>query len=271
MNFWIMVQLILNLIFLAGIIFLLINRKQTYREDQKFSKGLQLLQTKISVLEDLSDQTDDQVRSLTKLLEDKYREIQGLLVEADQQIQKMEEVAQNTMNRLHSVEGMPQSTEQGSMNKYVKAAQMAHSGASMDEILQSVDLTRGEVELVMAMNKDNLVFNQHQLPLWVNPDMAAAPQESTIGAEFLKALKGKPSFIENSATHPARGESPSNTHQVAAQQLAKTQGDNLANTRGAVKNQAPQAKGNSNSEISTIYQNGKALNIKPFEFKRIQV
>lgn len=257
MNVWILVQSVLNLVFLAGIVFLLIHRKQTHREDQKFSKGLQILQTKISVLEDLSDQTDDQVRSLTKLLEDKYREIQSLLAESDQQIQQMEEIAQNTMSRLQSAGSMPQSSEQGSMNKYVKAAQMAHSGASMDEILKAVDLTRGEVELVMAMNKDQLVFNQHKLPMWVNPDLADSPQESSIGAEFLKALKTNP------VTPNANSISSANMNSTLETSSLPKMGAATAVTAAA--NTKP-----INTQSATIQQNGKTLNVKPFEFRKIQ-
>ncbi|MFN8791733.1 MAG: DUF2802 domain-containing protein [Bdellovibrionales bacterium] len=246
MNIWILGQLVLNLIFLAGIVYLLIHRKQSHREDQKFSKGLQLLQTKISVLEDLSDQTDDQVRSLTKLLEDKYREIQSLLVESDRQIQKMEEIAQNTMSRLQSSEGNPLAADPA-MNKYVKAAQMAHSGASMEEILKTVDLTRGEVELIVAMNKDQLVFNQHRLPLWVDPDKAAAPQESTIGAEFLKALK-----------------TPSAAPAPAGQANTRSQGAGFETASSNAQSSKPAFQAG-----ALIPQNGKTLNVKPFEFRKI--
>ena len=192
MNIWIVVQLMVNLLFFAGMIFLLINRKQSEKDDQKFSKGLQLLQNKISVIEDLSDQTDEQVRSLTLLLEAKYREIQGLLVESDQQIQKMEEVAKNIWEQVEStsaVMGNQSSTEVQSMNKYVKAAQMANAGKSIEDVIREIDITRGEAELIVAMNKDQLTFNQNTLPLWVQPEKAAAPQESTVGAEFLKAIK----------------------------------------------------------------------------------
>lgn len=255
MNVWILVQLFLNLIFLAGIVFLLIHRKQTHREDQKFSKGLQLLQTKISVLEDLSDQTDEQVRSLTKILEEKYREIQSLLVESDQQIQRMEEIAQNTLSRMESGEINPMANnDKSSMNKYVKAAQMANSGASLDEIMRTVDLTRGEAELVVAMNKDQLVFNKNQLPLWVNPEKAAAPQESSsIGAEFLKALKNTP---------PMESNVPASTGSVQTQQASTALSPKPTATSASL------AK-NMISDTAIIQQNGKTLSVKPFEFKKI--
>lgn len=192
MTIWIVAQTMVNLVLFAGLVFLLISRKQNQKEDQKFSKGLQLLQNKISVLEDLSDQTDEQVQTLTQLLEGKYREIQGLLVESDQQIQKMEEIARNIWNQVQSADSLKNSTETQNMNKYVKAAQMANSGRSIDEITREIDITRGEAELIVAMNKDQLTFNQNTLPLWVQPEAAPAPQPTSIGMEFIKALKQNP-------------------------------------------------------------------------------
>jgi uncharacterized protein YoxC len=228
MNIWIVVQLMFNLIFIAGILFLLINRKQTEKDDSKFSKGLQILQNKISVLEDLSDQTDEQVRSLTQLLEAKYREIQGLLVESDQQISKMEEIASNIWQQVESsssVMGNQTSTEVQSMNKYVKAAQMAHSGKSIEEIIREIDITRGEAELIVAMNKDQLTFNQNTLPLWVQPDKAMAPQASTIGAEFLKALKVGPASENLSGLKSHNG--GSNLHENMTSTLNSTVNSNM--------------------------------------------
>lgn len=206
MNIWIVVQLMVNLVLFAGILFLLINRKQTQKDDSKFSKGLQILQNKISVLEDLSDQTDEQVRSLTSLLEAKYREIQGLLVESDQQIQKMEEIAKNIWNQVESADGAGTRTsnETQSMNKYVKAAQMANNGKTIEDVIKEIDITRGEAELIVAMNKDQLTFNQNSLPLWIQPEKAAAPQTSTVGAEFLKALRTTPAPAQVTATPAAQ-------------------------------------------------------------------
>lgn len=214
MNIWVIVQLMVNLVFFAGILFLLINRKQSQKDDQKFSKGLQILQNKISVLEDLSDQTDEQVRTLTQLLEAKYREVQGLLVESDQQIQKMEEIARDIGTRIESSSmtiGNQSPYEVQSMNKYVKAAQLAHAGKSIEDLVQEIDITRGEAELIVAMNKDQLTFNQATLPLWVQPDKAAAPQTSTVGMEFIKALKSGNAGNLSTSTSSAPATMPAST------------------------------------------------------------
>jgi hypothetical protein len=201
MSLWIVLQLIVNLILFAGLVFLFIFRQQNEKEDQKLSKGLQLLQNKISVLEDLSDQTDEQVRSLTQLLEGKYKEIQGLLVESDQQIQRMEEIAKRVWDQLQTSGSFKGSAEVDNMNKYVKAAQMAHQGSSIEDIIREIDMTRGEAELIVAMNRDQLTFNQKSLPAWVEPQKAAPPQPTSIGMEFIKALKKEPT--------PSQGASPS--------------------------------------------------------------
>ncbi len=246
MSIWIVLQLMANLIFLAGILFLLVSRKKNQKDDQKFSKGLQLLQNKISVLEDLSDQTDQQVRSLTQLLEAKYKEIQGLLVESDQQIQKMEEIARNIWSQVESASALgsvEKASEAQSMNKYVKAAQMAHSGQKVEDIIQEIDLTRGEAELIVAMNKDKLTFNQNSLPLWVQPDKAPAPQASTVGAEFIKALK---------QTTPAS---------VTSAQVSST----AMPPKQEIQTQKPPAP-----EVA-VQKTKNEPKIRPFEFRRIEL
>lgn len=171
MSVWIILQMAVNFILFAGIVTLLILRKVSQKEDHRFSKGLQLLQSKIAILEDLSDQTDSQVKTLTKLLEEKYKEIQAILIETDQQILRMEEVAENTWKQIQST-GVPvDNSDKQNLSKYVKAAQMTHSGSGVDDILKNVDLTRGEVELIYAMNRDNLVFNQNSLPAWIKTEV----------------------------------------------------------------------------------------------------
>ena len=60
------------------------------QEDQRLSKGLQLLQSKLAVLEDLSDRTEIQVNQLIAILEGKIKDIQAKLIDADKVIGKIE-------------------------------------------------------------------------------------------------------------------------------------------------------------------------------------
>jgi len=231
MSVWIIIQLAVNFTLFAGIVFLLIQRKQGQKEDHRFSKGLQLLQNKIAILEDLSDQTDSQVKTLTQLLESKYKEMQILLIETDQQIQRMEEVAENTWKQIQNAGAVSPNPDTQNLNKYVKAAQMAHSGSTLDDIMKNVDLNRGEVELISAMNKDRLVFNQNTLPAWIDPESAQAPQKGSVNSDFIHALK--------------------------KQQDVRPQ-PNEVMTKSIIP------------ETATIQQNGKTLFVRPMSFKKIE-
>ncbi len=243
MSVWIIIQLAVNFTLFSGIVFLLIQRKQGQKEDHRFSKGLQLLQNKIAILEDLSDQTDSQVKTLTQLLESKYKEMQTLLIETDQQIQRMEEVAENTWKQIQSAGAVPHNPDTQNLNKYVKAAQMAHSGSSLDDIMKNVDLNRGEVELISAMNKDRLVFNQNSLPAWIDPESAQAPQKGSVNSDFIHALK--------------KQQHSEKQHHADKKQDFRPQ-QNEVMTKSIIP------------ETATIQQNGKTLFVRPMSFKKIE-
>ena len=86
MSIWVLAQVIVNLIFLVGIVAIWARMKRPPKDDPRLSRGLQLLQSKISVLEDLSDRTDRQVEQMTKLLDNKARQIQKKFLEAEKHI-----------------------------------------------------------------------------------------------------------------------------------------------------------------------------------------
>jgi hypothetical protein len=170
-SFWGLVQLFLDLVLIASAGFLWVKLNRPAKDDPRLSKGLQLLGSKISIMEDLSDRTEAQVKQLTTLMEQKVREIQTTLVEAEKQIQKIEasmgkslEVAKIFQDKIPHQEII----ERQNTIKYVKAARLAHQGASVDEIMQQVDLPRGEVEFIAKVNRDQLQFSEADLPAWAN-------------------------------------------------------------------------------------------------------
>jgi mannose/fructose/N-acetylgalactosamine-specific phosphotransferase system component IIB len=145
------------------------------QEDQRLSKGLQLLQSKLAVLEDLSDRTEVQVNQLIAILEGKIKDIQSKLIDADKVIGKIEkniakslEVANIFQDKIPHQEIL----ERQYTKKYVKAAQLAHAGHTIDEIAQVVELTQGEIELIVKLNKDRLQFDISELPVWAKEEMA---------------------------------------------------------------------------------------------------
>lgn len=173
MSIWFLVQIIVNLVLLVGIASLWIRLKRPPKDDPRLSRGLQLLQSKISVLEDLSDRTDRQVNQLTQILENKSRQLQSKFFEAEKQVQKLK----SSMDRSMEVASIFQDKiphdeiiERQNTIKQVQAARMANKGYGIEEILAKVDLPREQVEFIAKVNKDELVFDENQLPAWVTSE-----------------------------------------------------------------------------------------------------
>ncbi len=172
-----------DLVLVAGFMAMWWRLRRPPQDDPRLSRGLQLLQTKITVLEDLSDRTDSQVKQLTSLLEHKARGVQNKILEAEQQILKIDhsmnkslEVAEIFQDKIPHQEIL----ERQRTVEYVKAARMAHSGMSVEEIAQTVHLPREQVELIAKFNRDQLMFDESQLPEW-----AARPGATTDSPGFV--------------------------------------------------------------------------------------
>ena len=71
MSVWMVLQIIFNLIVLAGLAFSLLKIQKDREEDVRINQGLRLLKSKISVLEDLSDHTETQSKQVMSLMEKK--------------------------------------------------------------------------------------------------------------------------------------------------------------------------------------------------------
>ncbi|RYZ87058.1 MAG: DUF2802 domain-containing protein [Proteobacteria bacterium] len=169
MSFWILMQILVDLIVVAGVIGTWMRFHRPHKDDPRLSKGLQLLQSKIAVLEDLSDRTEIQVHQLTTLLEQKCRDIQAQVQNSDRQLQKIDqsmqkslEVAKIFQDRIPHTEIL----ERQNTIKYVKAARLAHQGLSPEEIAAQVDLSTGEIEFIAKVNRDQLMFCADSLPEW---------------------------------------------------------------------------------------------------------
>lgn len=182
MSFWFLTQLLVNVILLAGVIGVWVRLSRPAKDDPRLSKGLQLLQSKIAVLEDLSDRTETQVNQLTALLEQKVKDIQSKIqasekqiAKIDQSMQKSLEVAKIFQDRIPHEEIV----ERQNTIKYVKAARLAHQGLGVDEIAAQVDLSRGEIEFIAKVNKDQLMFCEDSLPEWANEEA----EESASGSQ----------------------------------------------------------------------------------------
>ncbi len=187
MSFWILIQVIFDFVALAGFVAVWVKLNRPAKDDPRLSRGLQLLQTKISVLEDLSDRTETQVSQLTALMEHKVKEIQQQILNADKHVQMVEasisksmEVAKIFQDRIPHQEIV----ERKNTIKYVKAARMAHQGATVDEISQQVDLSRGEIEFIAKVNKNQLQFSEEDLPEWIQKETSENNQNKQTISEY---------------------------------------------------------------------------------------
>lgn len=183
MSFWVLLQILLNLVFVAGIVGVWVRMNRPAKDDPRLSKGLQLLQNKIAVLEDLSDRTETQVNQLTALLEQKVKDIQLHIQSAEKQISKIEQSMQKSLEVAKIFQDrIPHSEilERQSTIKYVKAARLAHQGLSVDEIAEQVDLSRGEIEFIAKVNRDQLMFCEESLPEWAQEGGAEGQIENEL-------------------------------------------------------------------------------------------
>lgn len=161
MSIWILLQLVLNVFIVAGISVCLIRVFRDREDDPRLTQGLRLLQSKISILEDLSDHTENQVKQLMILLDKKLHEVRGTISqvnqhigEVDRSIQKSRQVAEQIQNEISH----DQIVEKKLENKYIQAAQLAHQGRSVEEIVQALNLPKAEVELIAKINKKKCVY-----------------------------------------------------------------------------------------------------------------
>jgi len=182
MSIWTLSQVVFNLLMAAGFFAMWWRLRRPPQDDPRLSRGLQLLQTKITVLEDLSDRTDAQVKQLSGLLDHKTRIVQNKILEAEQQMLKIDhsmnkslEVAEIFQDKIPHQEIL----ERQRTVEYVKAARMAHSGLSVEEIAESVHLPREQIELIAKFNRDQLMFDERSLPAWATRE---SDDETSVGA-----------------------------------------------------------------------------------------
>ncbi len=283
MNIWLLLLTLLNVILLAGLSFSLFLRIKEKKEDQRLTRGLQLLQNKISILEDLSDRTDEQVRKLVHVIDQKANEVRNHLVSADEKIEQID-VALSKALDISKVfnEQVPQHEmlNRQKTNAYVQAAKMAHQGFSTEQISTKVDLSPAEIEMITKVNKDNLQFSEENLPTWITDQTSAIQNnQDTDLAIFTQALNQ-----QNQKNQHTVGQSigasafDSMTQDLAAQnnlrsEFNKTVKTAAQHTQPSVisKSTVPQSFVDKNFSEKTTTVNGATgeKSIRPMEFRKI--
>lgn len=269
MTFWTLMQVLLNIVLLAAVAILWIKLHRPQKDDPRLSKGLQLLQSKISVLEDLADRVETQAQQVSALMEAKIKDIQTHLLQADKQVMKIEssmtkslEVAKIFQDKIPHQEII----QRQNTLKYIKVARMAHAGMDLHEIVSAVDLPRGEIEMIAKMNRDHLQFSVEDLPEWAKAELET--QEPDTNNEFsvesliqnAAALNAGYSNSTNSSAHlnSMRGASTGNmfpSNDVQDQVVQKSLSDLGAKFRQALEEPSTQT-----SEVNQPLQVSKQSN-----------
>jgi hypothetical protein len=185
MSAWILFQILLNCIVFFALAIMWFRSMRPAKDDPRMSRGLQILQSKIAVLEDLIDRTDQQGQTLMALMEAKAQDLKNRLIEAEAEIKKIEEARRKSVEVAKIFqEKIPHEEllQMQKSQKYVKAAKLANAGVAITEIAKQVDLSLGELEFVTKINKDELQFSEKDLPDWIerNEVLQNTPQPEQI-------------------------------------------------------------------------------------------
>lgn len=176
-----LLQVVFDIFAALGFFVILMRMNRAPKDDPRLSRGLQLLQSKISVLEDLSDRTETQVNQLGALLDQKSKEVQAKIQLAESHVHEIRVSMQNSLEVAKIFQDKiphQEIIERQNSIKYVQAARMAHQGIAVDEIAAKVDLPKGEIEFISKVNREQLMFNEEHLPPWAKEAMS----ETSAGA-----------------------------------------------------------------------------------------
>ena len=264
MNYWLLSLTLLNILLIAFIAFNQLSKNKARIEDNRLTKGLQLLQNKISILQDLSDKTDEQVRNWVHVIEQKSNAVQSQLLRSDEKIIQIESALSKALDVSKIFyEQVPHTEmiERQKTSKYVQAAKLANQGFTTDQISQKVDLSTAEIEMITKMNREQLQFAEENLPAWVqsaseeNPPLEKRTQEV---ADFNTQLQRMNQMVTSTAFDMAKPDMTS-MNQIK-QQFTDTLGQNSA--------QIPQTfLDEKKPELVIKTESGKI--VRPFEFKKI--
>jgi hypothetical protein len=210
MTAWILFQILLNLMVLTVVSVLWFRSLRPNKDDPRMSRGLQLLQSKIAVLEDLIDRTDNQGQALLSMMESKTSELKIKIKEAEEELKKIEDSRQKNLEVARIFQDkIPHDDilQMQKSQKYVKAARLANAGVSLKDIAKQVDLTMGELEFISTVNKDELQFSDHELPDWIEKSPAVQTDRPQVSAhktdsQQLADLGNK--FRQAMTTHPSQ-------------------------------------------------------------------
>lgn len=280
MNFWLLTLIFINLLLITFIIFNWVLRTKITQEDQRLTKGLQLLQNKISILQDLSDKSDEQVRRWVHLIEQKSSDVQAQLNFSDEKIIQMESVLSKALDVskiFYDQVPHAEIMERQKTSKYVQAAQLANQGFTADQISQKIDMNAAEIEMIIRLNKEQLQFSEENLPAWIETMKTQANSITMPGqhdvsthrqeiADFSQQLKKMNQMVSSTAFDSQMPDLS------GMQNITQKFNDSVARSATNVPQSFvdDQASRTTTSQMVNSMEAGfSEKQVKPFEFRRI--
>ena len=273
-----LVQLLFNVAFILAVLVVWRKASKTSQDDPRLSRGLQLLQSKIAILEDLSDRTDQQVKTLTALLERRSQSLQEQMFEAEKHVSIIRksmdqslEVAKIFQDKIPHEEII----ERKNTIKYIQAARLAHQGATVETIRSQVDLPDAELDFLVKMNRQGLTFAEESLPSWAqtqdkrenqdvrDPAREASPTNNTLTEE----PSGQNLVFKGSSTLEipfARPQTSSIERRLAESPIFKKASEVLEFSGGS--GPEPESSGNEEKSVPVA---GQQNDVRPFEFPKL--
>jgi hypothetical protein len=277
-NFWLLTLILINLLLITFIVFNWVLRTKITQEDQRLTKGLQLLQNKISILQDLSDKSDEQVRRWVHLIEQKSSDVQAQLNFSDEKIIQMESVLSKALDVskiFYDQVPHAEIMERQKTSKYVQAAQLANQGFTADQISQKVELNTAEIEMIIRLNREQLQFSEENLPAWIETMKSQAHSASSRTEvsthrqeieDFGQQLKKMNQMVSSTAFDTQKLDLSS--MQTITQKFNESVSQTATHTVAATSKNAPPVPQTFVDESKSNNAGGEK-EIKPFEFRRI--
>lgn len=181
MSFWVLALVLFDILLLFGLVMIWGRVHRAKEDDPRLSRGLQMLSSKLAILEDLSLRTDTQVEQVTTLIDRKIQQVTEIIEACNKQLQQIEnaqqkssEIAQIFQDKIPHQEIIERQTTL----KYIQAAKMIQEGKTLDDVQAMVGLSFGEIELIANMDVDYLKNIENQMKHWQSNHVEVTPPVS---------------------------------------------------------------------------------------------
>jgi hypothetical protein len=159
----VLLQSIVNVLLFTFMGFLWKRLKLLTGDEGRLKQGLQILQTKLAILEDLSAHIETQMQQANQIFETKEKSLENLLEESKKMMSILDEKSFLITASSETLR------ERENAIKFTQAALLAHKGLIPSLIAEKIGLGLQESELIYSLNRETLQFKVEELPHWMIP------------------------------------------------------------------------------------------------------